>query len=52
VAGGSLEFKVSLVYKSSSRTARATQRNTVRKGGREERREGEKEGGRGRDRKI
>jgi hypothetical protein len=28
-AGGSLEFKASLVYKVSSRTARATQRNPV-----------------------
>jgi hypothetical protein len=30
-AGGSLEFKASLVYRVSSRTARATQRNPVMK---------------------
>jgi hypothetical protein len=30
-AGGFLEFKASLVYKVSSRTARAIQRNTVSK---------------------
>jgi hypothetical protein len=30
-AGGSLEFEASLVYRVSSRTARATQRNPVSK---------------------
>jgi hypothetical protein len=30
-AGGSLEFKASLVYRASSRAARATQRNPVSK---------------------
>jgi hypothetical protein len=40
-AGGSLEFETSLIYRVSSRTAKATQRNPVSKN------QKEKEGGEG-----